>query len=200
MIFSCDRTCRPFCEECHFAPILRELGPNEVFSHTTRVAVEFRDSEALSRAVLAMGGTIMGTGHIKLFTSYEDGFGFCLPNWRFPLVLKANQKLAYDDYGGRWGNKQDIDALTQRYTVEKARAAAEEQGWYCENQTNGDLLIFHPDGGTITVTKNATVDLCNFVGTGCVAVGNVIEAALGRSLETTNKPEMLMEQVQIQTK
>lgn len=192
-IFSCGRTCRPFCEQCRFTPILTALGPNKVYSHTVKIKTEFNSPPAFGQAAIAMGGTIIGVGEHKLYSSKETGFAITLPSWRFPIILRESGDLAYDDYHGDWGDVHDLDRLKEHYAIEAARSAAAAQGWSSEMNAQGELVIFHPSGGTLTVSKSGTVDGANFVGASCVAAGAFIENAIGRTISTVNKPEMLME-------
>jgi len=169
-------------------------------SHTTTVKVEFKDSESLAGAVLAMGGQVLGLGEYELFQTWERGFGFHLEGWQYPCVLRSDMAIAFDDYNGHWGNAQDLETLKSQYAIAVARKACENQGWVCEQQQDGNLLVYHPEGGTITVAVidgKVDVDLCNFLGSSCVEAGNVIESALGKAVSTVNKPEMYIEQIQI---
>lgn len=195
MRFDCARTCHAF-ERCRFHFILDALGLGQTaFSHTTKVKVELRNIGALAAAIVRMGGVVIGQGDHRLFSSHETGFGFTLPNWYKPLVLHADSSLAYDAYGGVWGDEQDIGKLTALYAIECARLTAIEQGWYCE-ESGANLVIYHPTGGTLTVTPEGICDASGFVGAGCHAF-EPIELALGSHREVTNKPEGLIEQAHI---
>lgn len=194
--FSCQRTCSPW-KECMFGHVLRAIGSTKVMSHTVTITVEWKDRESLKLAVEAMGGTVIGEGRHQLFSSQSEiGLGFTLPNWRFPLILKTDNTLAFDDYHGQWGNVADITTLKEHYTIEVGRAAASQQGWMSEIQTNGTLLIFHPCGATITLFQDGTVDANGFVGTGCDAAA-AIENALGSIDVRTEKAEYFLEEVHI---
>lgn len=185
--FSCPRICTPG-HDCRFTPILQAIGTTRVMSHTTRVEVQLRDPAALGAAVLKMGGTVLGQATHRLFSSREEGFGFKLPGWEFPLILRADHTLAFDSYEGSWGNEADIKTLTAKYAIEAARQAAEEQGWYCEDQTDGSLNISHPSGGSMTVQPDGTVDAVGFIGSAC-DIARVIEDAIGGNGERSDKPE-----------
>jgi len=167
-------------------------------SHITTVTIELRDHAALALAVEAMGGTVLGEGSHRLFNySYnpptiKQGFGFNLPGWRFPLVLQADNTLAFDNFEGSWGNMADIQTLTGHYTIQKAKVETDACGWMSEIQADGNLLVMHPDGGTFTVTPAGVIDASGFVGTGCDVV-TAIELALGSNLERTDKAEYFLE-------
>ncbi len=185
--FACPRTCTPNVE-CLFGPIFRALGPTKVVSHTTKVVVQFNDRSVLAAAVAAMGGTMLGEGSHRLYGGSEQGLGFNLPGWRYPLILKADGSLAFDSYNGHWGNEADIPKLKGQYTIAVAAQAAAAQGWMTQTEANGSLVVFHPDGGTITVFQDGTVDAMGFVGTGCDAA-QIIELSIGRAGSREDKPE-----------
>jgi hypothetical protein len=194
--FSCARTCRPYIE-CKFGPIMRAVGSTKVVSHTVRVSIELSNHAALAAAVLAMGGAVLGIGQHKLFNSQpESGFGFTLPSWRHPLVLKADGKLAFDDYGGKWGNTADIEKLKGKYAVQAAMQAAAMQGWQYEYAGDGSLLVHHPDGGVLTVTEQGVFDVNGMIGTACDAF-NVISNAVGSTVQRDDKCEYFLQEAHV---
>lgn len=165
-------------------------------SHTVKIAIEFMNRTALAAAVAAIGGNVLGEGTWRLYAGQEQGFGFNLPAWRYPLVVRKDNTLAFDDYHGSWGNRADIDKLKGFYAIEAAYQAASEQGWIADRQTDGSLLIYHPDGGTITVSATGEVDCNGFAGQGC-DVASKISDALGQTLERQNKAEYFAESAHI---
>lgn len=190
--FACARTCTPGLE-CLFGPLLRQIGPTRVVSHTTRIAIQLTDRAALAIAVENMGGVVLPGNTHRLYAGSEIGFGFRLPKWRYPLVLRADNTLAYDDYHGAWGSVADIKKLTGAYAIAKAQIAANGMGWTSEVLPDGNLLIHHPEGGSIHVNADGTVDANGFVGVGC-DVTTAIENALGQQVERTNKSDYFIEE------
>lgn len=158
-------------------------------SHTVTVKIECRDQEALARACLSLGGTVLGAGTHKLYSSEEAGFAVQLPNWRYPIIAKQDGSLTMDHYGGRWGRVEDVDRLRERYVVEAARTAAEAQGWYVEDRPDGGLTVYHPGGGTLQVEPSGSVDACGFIGAGCAAATSTIASAMGESSGEVRKSE-----------
>src|SRR5262245_41380662 len=165
-------------------------------SHTIQAKIELRNREALARAVTHLGGAIKGEGTYSFFSSREVGFGFHLPRWRFPIVLRDDGTVAFDDYKGQWGNRADIDTLRSRYAIEAARCAAEAQGWYCEEQGEA-LMIYYPEGGTLTVSPSGEVDASSFIGPGCADATEIIASALGQKQAEYCKPEFFAERAHI---
>lgn len=195
--FSCPRTCPWFepRDECRFNPVLLALGRTGATSHTTTIKVEYREPEALGRAAVAMGGQVLGQGQHGLHSSVESGYAIHLPGWRYPVILRADGRLAMDHYGGRWGNQEDLKRLDVLYAIEVAAAAATSQGWYHERMAD-TLVIYHPDGGTLTVT-GGTVDAAGFTGQGCHDAALAIEQALGREVARELKTEYFCERAHV---
>ncbi len=164
--FTCPRTC-PLVGAfwCRFRPVLDQIGPVRVHSHTATVKVDFADPDALRAAVLAMGGKWLGEGMHRLFSTQHTGLGFTLPGWSYALVAEKAGTLAYDDFNGHWGNPADLERLKAEYAVSKAETAALALGWQCERTAEG-LTVYHPSGGHLTVT-GATAEAHGFHGQGC---------------------------------
>lgn len=186
--FSCQRNCTPG-HACRFSAVLSAIGAAIVTSHTVTVEVQVKDKGPLGAAVEAMGGTVLGDGTHKLYSNNcESGFGFTLPCWRYPLILRDDGTLAFDDYHGHWGNPEDLKKLTARYAIEAARQAADVQGWNAEDQHDGSLKIEHPSGAYMTVQPDGTVEAFGFIGSAC-DVTSVIEEAMGKPTDRAFKPE-----------
>jgi len=167
-------------------PIFRHIGPVVVNSETARIKVEYDDPGALECAVKSLGGTWIGMGKHDLFSSEETGFGFKLPKWRYPIVLSVGGELHYDDYHGSWGNVQDLEKLKGQYAIALAETQAQNLGWLTERTIEGQLTIFHPNGGTINIQSDGSIERCGVNGSGC----HQDLADLGLQLEDVHaKPE-----------
>ncbi|MBI4474387.1 MAG: DUF2997 domain-containing protein [Acidobacteria bacterium] len=157
-------------------------------SHTAQTKVEYRDKGALGKAILGMGGKVLGEGQYRLFGGPETGFGFTLSGWRYPLVLTSDGTLKFDDYEGEWGNRADLDRLKIEYAAAVVESKCAELCWSTQRESNGSITIYHP-GGTIVVTPDGTVDAIGFQGRGCEAAVDAIAAALGEETARYCKPE-----------
>lgn len=151
-------------------------------SHTITTQIELRNIAALDSAVESMHGQVIGHGTHELCSTEETGYGFRLPNWYLPLVARTNGTLAYDDYRGKWGNVKDLEKLKGLYATAAARLAAEAQGYMCQD-VNGELLIYHPTGGTITVSPTGEIRAEGFIGSACALATAPIAEALGQTTE-----------------
>jgi hypothetical protein len=70
-----------------------------------------------------------------------------LPDWRYPAVCELDTgQVRYDNYGGRWGEQQHLDAFLQAYAVERAKAEARRKGHHCTEQ--------HLADGSVKLTIN----------------------------------------------
>lgn len=90
-------------------------------------------------------------GQHKLFTSTATGLGIKLPGWTYPVVCDLSRgQVAFDNYGGRWGEQSKLDALLQMYAVEKAKIEARKRGHTVieQNLPSGEIkLVIHVSGG-----------------------------------------------------
>lgn len=168
-------------------------------SHTVKIRVEVKNKTALAEAVVEQKGTVLGEGTHRLYQASEQGFGFTLPAWTYPIVLKTSGEMAYDDYNGSWGNVVDIAALLEKYALKVVKIAADAQGWMSEPMGNS-LVIYHPSGGTLTVGAGGVVDAQNFLGSSCTGATEAIEAALGTRQEQSLKSEFFAERAHIVTR
>jgi hypothetical protein len=147
--------------------------------------------------VLKAGGKILGMGEHRCFSTTETGLGFNLPGWRYPLVLKDDGTLAFDDYNGHWGKVADLDALRSGYAVEVARAKANEMGMMTQDNADGSLEVFLPTGGSILISGNGTVEAQGIAGNGCQAPVEQFANAMGTAIEAGHKPEWHLRQTRI---
>jgi hypothetical protein len=78
----------------------------------------------------------------NLFATTEAGLTVELPGWRYPVVCDITSgTVKYDNYGGHWGDQQQLNKLLQAYAVEKARIEARKKGHTVTEQTLGDGSI-----------------------------------------------------------
>lgn len=99
-------------------------------SHTMNIRLELKDRDALISACSRIEAGIIGNGKHRLYNQLEwhDGFAVQLRGWRYPIVVKDNGEVAYDNYNGNWGNIADINVLTAYYGLEKAKIEARRAG------------------------------------------------------------------------
>lgn len=116
-------------------------------SHIVTIKTEIRDAVALNAACrrLKLEPPICET--VQLFSSEATGHAVRLPEWRFPVVCDlTNGQIEFDNFGGRWGDQQQLDALVQKYTIEKTKLEARRAG---HNVTEQEL-----QNGSVKLTIN----------------------------------------------
>ena len=111
-------------------------------SHIVQIHCEVRDPIAVQAACQRLGLATPVHGTARLFTSQATGLLVQLPGWRYPAVIDtAAGQVAFDNYGGRWGNKQELDRLLQAYAVEKSKIEARKKGHSVTEQQLADGSI-----------------------------------------------------------
>jgi hypothetical protein len=112
------------------------------------VKIEMRDPDALVAAAERMGIKVGEKGTHKLYSSNSEvGIPIYLKDWRYPVIVKDDGTIAFDNFNGSWGKTEALDELKQIYGIEKAKIEARRQGYSFFEQKcdNGDLQL------TITV-------------------------------------------------
>jgi hypothetical protein len=93
-------------------------------------------------------------------------------------------RLLMDEWQGGYGLVERCGAgaqkLIQRYAVETARDAASAQGWITEDTADGGLTIYHPSGGSLTISPHGEVRAGGFIGSACHEPAELIARAMGR--------------------
>jgi len=97
-------------------------------SHTMNLIIELHDRAALEAACQRLGLTLSEGSH-KLYSTTEEGIAVCLPGWQFPVVVKGDGSVAYDNYNGNWGDISELNKLRAYYGLEKAKIEARKKGY-----------------------------------------------------------------------
>ncbi len=104
-------------------------------SHIVTIQTEIRDPLALAAACRRLGLEQPTEGTATLFSGQAKGHIVKLPGWSYPVVIDTERRtVRYDNYGGRWGQQQQLDRLMQAYAVEKARLEARRAGHDVQEQ------------------------------------------------------------------
>lgn len=119
-------------------------------SHKTTVKTELKDRHALAETckvlgipceVAAEGQEVEG----KLYQGPERGVAvFKLAGWDYPVVVKADGAAVFDNYGGKWGDAKELDAVKQQYGCTVAEAKVKAGGLRILSKTtleNGTIQI-----------------------------------------------------------
>lgn len=113
-------------------------------SHIVTIRTEIRDESALSAACRRLKLEPPNRETVQLFSSEATGHAVRLPEWRFPVVCDlTNGQIEFDNFGGRWGDQKQLDALVQKYTIEKTKLEARRAGHTVTEQElqNGSVKL-----------------------------------------------------------
>ena len=98
-------------------------------SHVVQIQTQIKDAAAVRAACQRLNLPAPVQGKAKLFSGEVEGLAVQLPDWVYPVVADlATGQLKFDDFGGRWGNRAQLDRFLQAYAVERARAEARRRG------------------------------------------------------------------------
>jgi len=120
-------------------------------SHTVSIKTEVRDATAVRAACQRLGLAASTLGTTRLFSGEVTGLAVSLPGWQYAIVCDtATGQVQYDNFGGRWGDPQQLDRFLQAYAVEKCRIEARKAGRSLAEQALPDgsvKLIIRLGGG-----------------------------------------------------
>lgn len=119
-------------------------------SHTVCVVTQVRDRVAISAACRRLGLAEPRNGKARLYSSEAEGIVIQLPGWKYPIVANTDTgQIAFDDFGGRWGDREKLHRLLQTYAVEVARLDARRHGRTVVEQRlpDGSILLEVQVGG-----------------------------------------------------
>ena len=118
-------------------------------SHTIKLEVEIKNRQALIAACQRLGYRIGTEGTHALYASKEEGLAVYLPEWRYPVVIRADGTIAFDDYKGKWGDIAHLNKLRQIYAAEVTKSEFLIQGFSVYEQINqdGSLTLTVETGG-----------------------------------------------------
>ena len=120
-------------------------------SHIVTIETAVRDAEAVRAACRRLKLPAPAAGTTQLYSGAASGLAVELPDWRYPVVCDLTTgRLTYDDYGGRWGERAQLDRFLQAYAVEKAKIEARRHGHAVSEQPLSDgsiRLTVHTTGG-----------------------------------------------------
>ncbi len=111
-------------------------------SHIVQIQTQVRDPVAVAAACQRLGLAQPQNETVKLFNSTETGLTVRLNGWLYPVVCDLpSGSLKYDNFGGRWGKRQELDKFLQAHAVEKAKLEARRKGHSVTEQPLADGSI-----------------------------------------------------------
>jgi len=112
-------------------------------SHIATVQTEVKSLRALKAACQRLKLRPPKQGTHRLFGGQTaTGYAVQLPGWRYPAVFDLKTKqVHFDNFGGCWGDEQELDRLKQAYAVCAAKEQAEKQGYRVTEHRSADGSI-----------------------------------------------------------
>jgi len=101
-------------------------------SHIVEIRTQVKSREGIEAACRRLNLPAPAQGTARLFSGEAAGVVVELPDWRYPVVFDSTSGEArFDNYGGRWGDQQELDRFLQAYACETAKIEARKQGHIC---------------------------------------------------------------------
>lgn len=111
-------------------------------SHIVTIRTEVRDQAAVEAACRRLSLSPPVQGEFETFSQCLTGLGVQLRGWRYPVVCDLERgAVAFDDNGGRWGDRWELDRLLQAYAVERATLEARRKGYGVAEEALADGSI-----------------------------------------------------------
>lgn len=122
-------------------------------SHIVRIETQVRDPVAVTAACSRLKLPPPEQGTFQLFAAEATGLAVRLPAWHYPVVCQtASGQLAYDNFGGAWGDPAELNKFLQAHAIEKARLEARKAGHSVTEQTlvDGSVKLTIQVGGGVS--------------------------------------------------
>lgn len=104
-------------------------------SHIVTIETKIHDPVAIAAACSRLSLPAPVHGKARLFEEEAEGLVIPLPGWRFPIVVDVvTGVVRYDNYGGAWGEQDQLHKFIQAYAVEKCRLEARKKGFSVSEQ------------------------------------------------------------------
>ena len=119
-------------------------------SHIVLIETEILDALAIRAACNRLRLPEPVFGAAKLFSGSKTGWAVLLPEWRYPVVCDVDTgKVAFDNFGGRWGEQKELGRFVQAYAVEIAKIEARKKGHSVTEQQleDGSIKVVVQIGG-----------------------------------------------------
>src|SRR5262249_45852313 len=118
--------------------LLAEGGSTRM-SHIVTVQTRVHDPAAVAAACQRLRLPVAEPGTAELFSGAATGLIVRLPGWQYPAVIDTlTGAVRYDNYGGRWGDQQELDRFLQTYAVERVKLEARKKGYRVSEQALQD--------------------------------------------------------------
>jgi hypothetical protein len=98
-------------------------------SHIVEIQTAIRDPAAIQAACRRLRLPEPKFGETRLFSGAKTGWAVQLPGWQYPVICDVETgNIAFDDFGGAWGDPHRLNEFRQMYAAEKAKIEARKRG------------------------------------------------------------------------
>ena len=98
-------------------------------SHIVQIQSQIKDVAAVQAACQRLSLPAPVQGKSKLYNVVVEGLAVKLPDWIYPVVCDtASGQVKYDNFGGRWGDRKELDKFLQAYAAEKVKIESRRKG------------------------------------------------------------------------
>lgn len=107
-------------------------------SHVAKCPAKLLLREHIAAAATAMGWELTSATKAVFYDgSTHEGIVIKAEGWRYPIVVKDDGSLAYDDYGGTWGDVEELSKFQSEYTFAvtvETMEARTDGAWHVEHE------------------------------------------------------------------
>lgn len=114
-------------------------------SHTVRMKSKLTEPTIIARAADRWAKRMGKTCQVEMNSwaqlydrAHAQGTVLKINGWRYPVVVKDDGQLLYDDFGGTWGNVRDLHGIQQHYSALIVGDQMREEGWVVEESETAD--------------------------------------------------------------
>jgi hypothetical protein len=98
-------------------------------SHTSNLEVRVKNKSLLLGVCNKLGLKICENTKVSFFSTSEQGTSIQLKGWKYPVVIRPDGTLVYDNFNGTWGNMSELHKFVQTYAVEGVKLECIKKGF-----------------------------------------------------------------------
>jgi hypothetical protein len=113
-------------------------------SHIVTIETKVHDLAAIGTACRRLDLPEPREGAVELYSGKVSGLIVQFPGWEYPAVIDPiTGSIKYDNFGGAWGDEEELHRFLQMYAVEKCRIEARKKGYQISEQSleNGSIKL-----------------------------------------------------------
>lgn len=112
-------------------------------SHIATVKIKIKDMQALEAVCRELNIPVVAKRQQASMYSgeIEAAATLKLPGWRYPVVVQPDGTVKFDNYGGRWGDQDQLNRVLRRYSERVTAQQARRMGMTVRRQEQSDGSI-----------------------------------------------------------